>query len=338
MIQSTPLQPLTIGPFCKSIKSMLVDVVAEFAGCETLRESVAALRPSQLPVIERMGSGVEARALIYAFHCGDEEHFNVALEISLSAAPGKSPSCLLWSPFPTCFQQSSLDVGRPGIFHELNIHGKVLQPRRTLCFGKAYHYSGRTHAVEADMPSCIEALLKLTNSIFGLDPTSGVNMDLVNMYACGRMSIATHSDDDGQMGLLRDVYCWVTGNAARSIILRRAGVSEVVLRVALPAGLYAMMGSDFQKDYSHEIPQLHPTLFKALAAHFCTETRRFAAYPREEHSLIQAEWMVANRETICEELSSGAIPLKRGANQNNRLRDFAEWAQGRVSHTLRRFE
>ena len=149
------------------------------------------------------------------------------------------------------------------------------------------------------------------------------------------------------MSDLRDVFCWVTGPARRELVLRLnreaagdlTGQAREIARIKLPAGMYAMLGPQFQTLYTHEFPQMYSTLYKQILAHFRLHKDQYNGFPSDDEELLQAEWLAENADVVRRELSrGGAIELKRGANYAQRLRDYEDWRKWRTSHTLRRFK
>lgn len=134
--------------------------------------------------------------------------------------------------------------------------GKILMPRRTVCFDYEFPFSGTRHGIERTTPIEISNLYTHTNALFHY-LNEGVNMCLTNSYLHGHHWIMQHGDDERMMALLHDVCCWTTGPAARQCVFRwhRAFDSSnaVLIRLNIPAGLYVMKGECFQKEYSHEV-------------------------------------------------------------------------------------
>jgi alkylated DNA repair dioxygenase AlkB len=193
--------------------------------------------------------------------------------------------------------------------------GMIDQPRKTVCYGHAYRYSGQVHPVEPETPEEILQLYRLVGDIFG---GVQVNMCLANGYYHGNHSISKHSDDEKQMGDLHDVFCFVTG-ATRPAIFRTKEKSVVVLKVDLPEGLYVMRGSDFQKNYTHEFPKVYETAFKNAFV---------KCVPMDLATTMEkADWLWMHRDEVQEKL--------RGTKYFD---DFVQWSQSRFSFTLRHFK
>lgn len=218
-------------------------------------------------------------------------------------------STLLWKPWDSKQVQPER---LPGTYQPITVYGKqVVMPRRTRCFGIAYHFSGQTHPLEPETPQSIIDLCNETQRIFDLPYPP--NMCLENDYDNGRECIGRHSDDESQFGTLNDVYCWVTGRASRLCIFREKTSKKIVLSICIPAGLYVMRGRQFQAHYTHEIPQCNEAVFKRVLA-------TWPNIPAELDALGKAAWL--KRHAIV-------------AEKDRSLWD--EWCLERTSYTLRHF-
>lgn len=237
--------------------------------------------------------------------------------------PGGGGPSLWWCPWPAELEEPPLAQG--GHYRPIQIHGKKeVMPRRTLCYGHAYAFSGQMHPVEPETPPQVEALYAWANAACGVtDPTHGFNMDLCNHYPTGYHCINAHSDDERQFGALHDVICFVTGPAARRLIIRDKKTKKSVLEGALPAGVYCMAGRTFQQRYTHEFPRLHDGLFKKVVA---SGPRWFGeGWPAHLSKAQLAEWLA--------ERADGVLPHLDPKD----ARKWQEWLLPRTSHTLRNF-
>ena len=125
------------------------------------------------------------------------------------------------------------------------------------------------------------------------------------------------------MGHLKDVFCWSEGSRRELVIRARKdkvciplrkdkekdspGAREI-LRMMIPEGLYVMNGGDggcFQKEYTHEFPEVHPAIFKKLQSAFLDKVEEHPDYPREQITsdngasrlhLFQADWIACHAE------------------------------------------
>jgi len=190
--------------------------------------------------------------------------------------------------------------------------GKVNQPRKTVCYGESYTYSGLKHPVESTTPSDIQAIMDVTKELY--ENTTHKCMCLANYYATGQHSISAHSDDEKQFSEIRDVICWVIGGENRRIIFRNKSTKKIVINLSLWNCVYIMRGANFQKTYTHEIPKEKATLFARISA--CAPNLT---------SLEKADWLAENPEVVSRE-------YPRDVNA------YREWVQPRVSYTIRFFK
>lgn len=249
-------------------------------------------------------------------------------------------SALLFMPLPSFLSTKDYSMQEgSGIYHHVKPSALyALQPRRTLCYSHAYNYSKTQHPVEKETPVSISKIYDVTNKLFGLE--EGVNMDLVNYYPTGRHYISAHSDDERQFGKLKDVYCWLFGPAARLGIFRSKEDKKEVLRLSIPEGLYVMEGLSFQRNYTHEFPQIHPALFTRLCKALCKEESFPSVVEKSElgasrDGIVHAEWIKANKVFVREFITEGNV--SKGKKIEKDLESFEEWLLERTSHTLRQF-
>lgn len=196
---------------------------------------------------------------------------------------------------------------------EVKVQGKGLvnQPRKTLCYGHSYNYSGQKHPVEKETPEYIEKLYAYTNKKFNVN----LNMCLLNVYPTGYHSISSHSDSVKQMGVLSDVYCWVVCDTPRKAIFRnKKDTTAKKFEIYIPQGLYIMRGPNFQRDFTHEFPKVQNTYFEKTLLPLCNT---------QQTKLEKADWIYNNREEL-------KLILKD--------KRFNEFISPRISWTLRQFK
>jgi alkylated DNA repair dioxygenase AlkB len=197
--------------------------------------------------------------------------------------------------------------------------GFVNQPRKTLCYGVAYRYSGQTHPLEKETPVYVEQLFKVTNTMFEVN----TNNCLMNIYSNGYHSISAHSDDEEQMGDLVDVYCWSIGAPRKAAFRNKKTLEKFVIEI--PEGLYVMRGPNFQRDFTHEFPKVHNYAFQK---HFVPLCELDKGDPLLVPSALEkADWLLKHKEKVSEKL--------RGTKY---YQSFQEWCQPRISWTLRQFK
>jgi hypothetical protein len=239
---------------------------------------------------------------------------------------------LVWYPWPQGVEKPTRN---PGYYRPISIMGqKLTMPRRTRCYGYAYNFSGQTHPLEPTTPETIVNLYRVCEKLFDY-PEGTLNMCLENDYANGRECIGAHSDDERQFGRMHDVVCAVVGPAIRLMVIRDMK-RDKMLEIWMPEGIYAMRGRNFQKLYSHEFPQLNPTLFKTLmeraAVEYSTEInaddkRPRLTWPVQSSQLEQAAWLQENQYEVRQTL----------LRTNGEKDKFDEWVQWRTSYTFRNF-
>jgi len=88
--------------------------------------------------------------------------------------------------------------------------------------------------------------------------------------------------------------------------------------VAIPEGLYVMNGGEggcFQKEYTHEFPEVHPALFKKMQTAFAENVVKYPNFPRNvilsdkgasRLHLVQAEYIARNPDEAREVVSTFA--------------------------------
>lgn len=205
-------------------------------------------------------------------------------------------------------------------YNNIFVHGKEqTQPRRTLCYGESYRYSGTDHKLESVTPPEIDQIMTYTRRVYDADESFPLSMMcLANWYQTGRHCISSHSDKEGQTSQIRDVWCWVIGKPRKIIIRTRkriTGKEQLLLSVSIPEGIYIMAGDLFQKTYKHEIPREKDAMFKKI---------RKACPPEITDDLSCADWLAAN--------PSAVISMFPGQYQ-----DYIEWSKARYSYTIRFF-
>jgi len=110
-----------------------------------------------------------------------------------------------------------------------------------------YRYSGQL-AKSIPLTPNIEVLLNYINS--GL--SSDFNGILVNKYADGNDYISKHSDDE--KGLSQDGVVALSYGAVRKFRIRNKQTGDIVSDIPTNQGELLIMGGDFQKEFTHEIP------------------------------------------------------------------------------------
>ncbi|KAJ3254182.1 hypothetical protein HDU77_004168 [Chytriomyces hyalinus] len=321
------------------------------------------LKESDFPQIEASHHprlAVECHAI--TFNSASIQRYNIAVRIRMPC----TENSLVWMPW---LPHQTQPTRSPGEYQHANFGRYVLMPRRSKCYGVPYHFSAQIHPLEPTTPVQISALYKETSAIFDLDAERVPNMCLENDYDCGRHYMSEHSDDDRQFGALQqDVYSWVTGAASRvgvfrvrSIGSKRLAAEELasfccdpsnpvgtrdLVAIGFPAGVYAMVGPNFQKRYSHEFPQAKERLFKRILK--VAPTLWKDEYPvhvastvkgASQTTLVQAAWLKENREKVRKAAEEGRFAVRGKPLYADQVdaSAFDDWCLGRTSYTLRRF-
>lgn len=267
-----------------------------------------------------------------------------------SETKAKAFDSLIWCAWPDNVVKPCVDFNTD--YQQIKVFNKdVIQPRKTLCYGVSYHYSGTTHKLEESIPDSISTLLDLTKRMYktNLNPIC-----LANAYTTCHHCIHAHSDDEKQMDRIKDVICFVTGATRRLVLTNNSKPRSIVLDVSLPEGLYIMRGSTFQKNYKHEIPREYESAFK----HFCSviphneETEdddevkdnkvkddesedevKDTPKKKEMTALQKADYLHLHADEVMSKLDD----IKVRGNKDLKV-IFKEWNQCRVSYTIRFFK
>lgn len=131
------------------------------------------------------------------------------------------------------------------------IYGKKCHQHRSIGFFSntsiGYRYS-RQLAESMPLTPKMDELLNLVNSLFNSD----FNGILVNKYASGEDYIGKHSDDEKSLSNV-GVVC-VSYGAVRKFRIRNKTTGKIIYDVPTTSGEIWIMGGDFQKEFTHEIP------------------------------------------------------------------------------------
>jgi|WetSurMetagenome_2_1015567.scaffolds.fasta_scaffold00074_13 hypothetical protein len=263
-------------------------------------------------------------------------------------------SCSLWY----CLKPEDLEeppAFEGGHRRKMNILGMEMeQPRLSLAYDHAYSFSGQTHPIEDVTPPQIAGLYAWANAACGVPAGDvGFNMDLCNHYPSGWHCIHAHSDDERQFGALHDVVCFVSGPAARRIVIRDKETKAMVLSGPMPSGVYCMAGRDFQTYYTHEFPRIHDALFKRVverAPGWFGDPDFWLTIPSKEKD----EWLARYGEELLPHLDPKKVLAKfkpeiaewlalhgeeilPHLDPKKEAPKWKEWMQWRTSHTLRSF-
>lgn len=131
------------------------------------------------------------------------------------------------------------------------VYGRQCNQHRSIGFFSnesiGYRYSGQL-AESCPLTDNLAELLNLINAEF----RASFNGILVNKYATGEDYIGKHSDDEKELTNV-GVVC-VSYGAVRKFRIRNKETGKIVMDVPTNSGEILVMGGDFQKEFTHEIP------------------------------------------------------------------------------------
>ena len=135
---------------------------------------------------------------------------------------------------------------------KIRIFGKECMQHRSIGFFSnesiGYHYSGQLAKSRVLTPS-LEILLKIINILYKSD----FNGILINKYKDGRDSIGKHSDDE--KGLSNVGVVAISCGAIRKFRIRDKKTNKIIQDIPTVSYELIHMGGDFQKEFTHEIPE-----------------------------------------------------------------------------------
>jgi alkylated DNA repair dioxygenase AlkB len=142
--------------------------------------------------------------------------------------------------------------GKLSVTPEIVVFGKIVKQRRNIGFYSdssiGYYYS-RTLMKSTPLESSLASLLQVVNNIFGAE----FNGILVNHYLSGSDCIGAHSDDESSLDPAAGVVS-ISFGASRNFRIRDKQTRKIVKDIPTPSGLILVMGGQFQRYFTHEIP------------------------------------------------------------------------------------
>lgn len=142
--------------------------------------------------------------------------------------------------------EGKLDVKPPIV-----VFGKKATQHRNIGFFSdssiGYYYSNQL-AASKPLTSSLSELLVLVNDLFGAD----YNGVLVNEYPDGTHYIGKHSDDESALSN-GGVVC-ISYGVSRTFRIRDKVTGKVVMNIPTTSREFWVMGGDFQKEFTHEVP------------------------------------------------------------------------------------
>lgn len=139
-------------------------------------------------------------------------------------------------------------VERPPV----TVFGKEARQNRNVGFfsdvSPGYRYSGRTMEAQP-LPDWMREMMTKVNELLDTD----FNGVLVNHYVNGSDYIGAHSDDE--TGLARGgVVASLSFGVERTFRIRTKETKKIAIDVPTKGGCLIVMGGNFQKEFTHEIP------------------------------------------------------------------------------------
>lgn len=133
----------------------------------------------------------------------------------------------------------------------ISVFGREAVQHRNIGFfsndSEGYRYSGQLAASKPLTPS-LQELLNLINIEFSSD----FNGILVNEYPDGTHYIGKHSDDESALSNA-GVVC-ISYGASRKFRIRNKLTGTIVMDIPTTSKEIWVMGGDFQKEFTHEVP------------------------------------------------------------------------------------
>lgn len=131
------------------------------------------------------------------------------------------------------------------------IYGKEVYQRRSIGFFSnnsiGYKYSKRLVASK-NLTPLLSELLDYINNKFNSD----YNGILINKYIDGNEYIGKHSDDETALSNAGVVM--ISYGASRKFRIRNKETNEIIINIPTSNREILVMGGDFQKEFTHEIP------------------------------------------------------------------------------------
>jgi alkylated DNA repair dioxygenase AlkB len=144
-------------------------------------------------------------------------------------------------------------------------NNEVPMPRYSQSFGNPYYYSGKVHEVKP-VPEVLKPFKEFVNEL-GLGE---FNQVLVNWYENGHHYIGKHRDNESQFEDKSPIVSISLG-AERTFRIRSYKdlsfssndkiisfkQNEIIKDIKMSHGLLLVMGGEFQKELTHEVPKIN---------------------------------------------------------------------------------
>ena len=135
---------------------------------------------------------------------------------------------------------------------EITVYGKTVHQRRSIGFFSdtsiGYYYSGKL-CKSQKLTESLTNLIEHTNNIF----KSNFNGILVNYYETGEEYISAHTDDENGLDRSIGVVALSYGQP-RTFRIRDKKTKKIIIDIPTKSYHYISMEGDFQKEFTHEIP------------------------------------------------------------------------------------
>ena len=134
------------------------------------------------------------------------------------------------------------------------IFGKEAFQQRSVGFFSdesiGYKYSGQI-AKSQPLSDPLKELLDIVNRMFG----TTFNGILVNKYEDGSDTIGAHSDDERALCPINSSVISLSIGAVRKFRIRDKSTKKILVDIPTEPYSFIQMGGNFQKEFTHEIPQ-----------------------------------------------------------------------------------
>ena len=163
---------------------------------------------------------------------------------------------------PVPFSKEEFDIlwkNKPSKQHTIKMYGKdVKVPRTQVTYLHSYQFSGNILEPEDIVPNIVQRCLDWTKQH---NRKYNWNGALVNFYKDGNQYIGRHSDDTRDLVDNSPIYSFSFG-AERIFRIRRKYKNESKANrdIITKDGILIIMGGDFQKELTHEVPKTNKSV------------------------------------------------------------------------------
>ena len=119
-------------------------------------------------------------------------------------------------------------------------------------YSDGYNFSGQTvKSIPLKTSEVVEKRLSDVSALFDTD----FNAVLINRYENGHDYICAHSDKEENLGTKNNMVVCIGYGATRTMRIKNKSDNKTVLNYNHESGTLLAMEGDFQKEFTHEIPQ-----------------------------------------------------------------------------------